>query len=145
MSNLDAFLRRTKIVATLGPATDDPAVMEAMVRAGLDVARIRFAAFVLSGLGAALGGLILAGRLGTGYPLAGSGMELDAIVAVVLGGTALSGGQGSVIRSVAGVLVLAIASNVLNLMEVSAFVQTFTKGLIVIIAILANQPRKALR
>lgn len=118
---------------------------ESARRAGLNVARIRFAAFVLSGLGAALGGLILAGRLGTGYPLAGSGMELDAIVAVVLGGTALSGGQGSVIRSVAGVLVLAIASNVLNLMEVSAFVQTFTKGLIVIIAILANQPRKAVR
>jgi ribose transport system permease protein len=118
---------------------------ESARRAGLNVARIRFAAFVLSGLGAALGGLILAGRLGTGYPLAGSGMELDAIVAVVLGGTALSGGQGSVIRSVAGVLVLRITSNVLNLMEVSAFVQTFTKGLIVIIAILANQPKKAVR
>lgn len=118
---------------------------ESARRAGLDVARIRFVAFVLSGLGAALGGLILAGRLGTGYPLAGSGMELDAIVAVVLGGTALSGGQGSIIRSVAGVLVLSITSNVLNLMEVSAFVQTFTKGLIVIIAILANQPRRAMR
>ena len=118
---------------------------ESARRAGLNVARIRFAAFVLSGLGAALGGIILAGRLGTGYPLAGSGMELDAIVAVVLGGTALSGGQGSVVRSVAGVLVLSIASNVLNLMEVSAFVQTFTKGLIVIAAILANQPKKPVR
>lgn len=118
---------------------------ESARRAGLDVARIRFVAFVLSGLGAALGGILLAGRLGTGYPLAGSGMELDAIVAVVLGGTALSGGQGSVVRSVAGVLVLSIASNVLNLMEVSAFVQTFTKGLIVIAAILANQPRKSVR
>jgi ribose/xylose/arabinose/galactoside ABC-type transport system permease subunit len=118
---------------------------ESARRAGLNLARIRLAAFVLSGLGAALGGIILAGRLGTGYPLAGSGMELDAIVAVVLGGTALSGGQGSVVRSVAGVLVLSIASNVLNLMEVSAFVQTFTKGLIVIAAILANQPKKSMR
>jgi ribose/xylose/arabinose/galactoside ABC-type transport system permease subunit len=118
---------------------------ESARRAGLNLARIRLAAFVLSGLGAALGGIILAGRLGTGYPLAGSGMELDAIVAVVLGGTALSGGQGSVVRSVAGVLVLSIASNVLNLMEVSAFVQTFTKGLIVIAAILANQPKKPVR
>jgi len=118
---------------------------ESARRAGLNVARIRFAVLVISGLSAALGGIILAGRLGTGYPLAGAGMELDAIVAVVLGGTALSGGQGSVIRSVAGVLVLSITSNVLNLLEVSAFVQTFTKGLIVIVAILANQPRKALR
>lgn len=118
---------------------------ESARRAGLNVAHIHFAALVISGLSAALGGIILAGRLGTGYPLAGSGMELDAIVAVVLGGTALSGGQGSVIRSVAGVLVLSITSNVLNLLEVSAFVQTFTKGLIVIVAILANQPRKAKR
>ena len=57
--------------------------------------------------------------------------------------TALSGGRGSVIRSVAGVLVLSLASNLLNLLEVSAFVQTFTKGLIVVAVILANQPRKA--
>ncbi|MFC3226375.1 ABC transporter permease [Marinibaculum pumilum] len=112
-------------------------------RAGVNVARIRFLAFTLSGLSAGLAGLILAGRLGTGYPLAGTGLELDAIVAVVLGGTALSGGRGSVIRSVAGVLVLSLASNLLNLLEVSAFVQTFTKGLIVVAVILANQPRRA--
>ncbi len=118
---------------------------ESARRAGLSVARIRLLAFVLSGLGAALGGLLLAGRLGTGYPRAGVGLELDAIVAVVLGGAALAGGRGSVVRSVAGVLVLSIASNVLNLMEVSAFVQTFTKGVIVVLAILVNQPKKAWR
>ncbi len=115
---------------------------ESARRAGIDIARIRFAAFVLSGLSAGLAGLLLAGRLGTGYPLAGSGLELDAIVAVVLGGTALAGGQGSVVRSVAGVLLLSVASNILNLLDVSAFVQTFIKGLIVIAAILANQPRR---
>lgn len=112
-------------------------------RAGVNLPRIRFLAFLLSGLFAALAGILLAGRLGTGYPLAGSGLELDAIVAVVLGGTALAGGRGSVIRSIAGVLVLSVASNLLNLMEVSAFVQTFTKGLIVVAVILANQPRRA--
>lgn len=111
-------------------------------RAGVNVARIRFLAFLISGLFAAFGGLLLAGRLGTGYPLAGAGLELDAIVAVVLGGTSLAGGRGSVIRSMAGVLVLAVASNLLNLMEVSAFWQTFTKGLIVVAVILANQPRR---
>ncbi|MDX5360057.1 MAG: ABC transporter permease [Alphaproteobacteria bacterium] len=116
---------------------------ESARRSGIPVARIRFLAFVISGVFAAAGGLVLAGRLGTGYPLAGSGLELDAIVAVVLGGTALSGGRGSVVRSVAGVLVLAVASNVLNLLEVSAFVQIFVKGVIVIAAILANQPRRA--
>ncbi len=85
-------------------------------------------------------GLILAGRLGTGYPLAGAGFELDAIVAVALGGTALAGGRGSVIRSLAGVALLAIMSNALNLLEVTAFVQMLIKGLVVIVAILLNQP-----
>lgn len=115
---------------------------ESARRAGIDVSRVRLACFAVSGFCAALGGLLLAGRLGTGYPLAGSGLELDAIVAVVLGGTALSGGRASVIRSIGGVLVLAIISNALNLLEVSAFVQMFVKGAIVVAAILVNQPRR---
>lgn len=110
-------------------------------RAGIDVGRIRLLCFVISGGTAALAGLLLAGRLGTGYPLAGTGLELDAIVAVVLGGTALAGGRGSVIRSIGGVIALTIISNVLNLMEVSAFVQLFIKGVIVVVAILVNQPK----
>jgi ribose/xylose/arabinose/galactoside ABC-type transport system permease subunit len=64
-------------------------------------------------------------------------------VAVVLGGTLLSGGRGSIWRSLAGVLMLAVLSNTLNLMNVSAFVQMFVKGLVVIGAILLNQPRRA--
>lgn len=116
---------------------------ESARRAGVNVARIRLLCFVISGGFAGLAGLLLAGRLGTGYPLAGSGLELDSIVAVVLGGTALAGGRGSVVRSIGGVLALAIISNVLNLLAVSAFVQMFIKGMIVIIAILLNQPRRA--
>lgn len=112
-------------------------------RAGINVERIRLAVFVISGATAALAGVLLAGRLGTGYPLAGNGLELDAIVAVVLGGTLLSGGRGSIWRSLAGVLMLAVISNVLNLLGVSAFVQQFIKGVIVIVAILLNQPRGA--
>src|SRR5690606_27573422 len=87
---------------------------ESARRAGINVERIRLLVFVISGATAALAGLLLAGRLGTGYPLAGSGLELDAIVAVVLGGTLLSGGRGSVWRSLAGVFMLAIISNILN-------------------------------
>ncbi|MGE0238496.1 MAG: ABC transporter permease [Parvibaculaceae bacterium] len=112
---------------------------ESARRAGIDVEAVRLACFICCGFCAALAGLLLAGRLGTGYPLAGTGLELDSVVAVVLGGTALAGGRGSVIRSVGGVLVLAIVSNLLNLLEVSAFVQMFLKGLIVIAAILAHQ------
>jgi ribose transport system permease protein len=132
-------LTRTRFGYHLVAAGGSP---ESARRAGISVARIRLAVFVVSGVTAALAGLLLAGRLGTGYPLAGNGLELDAIVAVVLGGTALSGGRGSVIRSIGGVLLLACISNLLNLLEVSAYLQTFIKGLIVILAILINQPRK---
>jgi ribose/xylose/arabinose/galactoside ABC-type transport system permease subunit len=132
------FLTRTRTGYWLSATGGNP---ESARRAGIDIGRMRLVAFALSGLSAAVAGLILAGRLGTGYPLAGAGLELDAIVAVVLGGTALSGGRGSVVRSVIGVLVLSITSNLLNLLEISAFVQMVFKGLIVIAAILANQPR----
>ena len=64
-------------------------------RAGIDVERIRLAVFVISGATAALAGLLLAGRIGAGYPLAGNGLELDAIVAVVLGGTLLSAAEAA--------------------------------------------------
>lgn len=117
---------------------------ESARRAGISVERVRLAVFIISGATAALAGLLLAGRLGTGYPLAGNGLELDAIVAVVLGGTLLSGGRGSIWRSLAGVLILAVLSNVLNLLGVSAFVQQFIKGFVVILAILLNQPRGAI-
>jgi len=111
-------------------------------RDGIDTARIRLIVFMISGLSAGIAGILVAGRLGTGYPNAGAGFELDAIVAVVLGGTSLAGGRGSVLGTVAAVFVLGIASNILNLMEVSSFVQLLVKGLIVVVAIIANQPRR---
>lgn len=115
---------------------------ESARRAGIATRRVFVIAFALSGLSAALAGLLLAGRIGVGFPLAGAGLELDAIVAVVLGGTALSGGRGSVPRAIAGVVLLAVISNLLNLMQVSGFAQTALKGMIVVVAILVNQPPK---
>ncbi len=114
---------------------------ESARRAGVDVSKVRLLAFMLSAIGATLGGLLIAGRLGTGYPNAGSGFELDAIVAVVLGGASLAGGRGSVAGTVAAALLLGVISNVLNLLEVSSFVQTFAKGLIVVGAIVAMRTR----
>lgn len=118
---------------------------ESARRVGLATDRVRLAAFVLSGFSAGLAGLLIAGRIGTGYPNAGTGYELDAIVAVVLGGTSLAGGRGSVAGAVAAALVLGCVSNILNLMQVPAFVQMVAKGLIVIAAILANQPKSRAR
>jgi len=132
------LLRRTRfglrLLATGGDA-------DSARRAGVDVGRIRLLAFVLSGVGATLAGLLIAGRLGTGYPNAGQGFELDAIVAAVLGGASLAGGRGTIAGTVAAVLLLGVISNVLNLLEVSAFVQTFAKGLIVVGAIVATRVR----
>lgn len=116
---------------------------ESARRAGVPVERVRLLAFVLSGVGAVLGGMVIAGRLGTGYPNAGQGFELDAIVAVVLGGTSLAGGRGSIAGTVAAVLLLGVISNTLNLLEVSAFVQTFAKGAIVVAAIVATRAGRA--
>jgi len=130
------LLRHTRFGLRL-LATGDNA--ESTRRAGVDVGRVRWGAFVLSAVGAALGGLLVAGRLGTGYPNAGQGFELDAIAAAVLGGTSLAGGRASIAGTLGAVLVLGVIANVLNLLEVSAFVQTLAKGLIVIGAILATR------
>jgi ribose transport system permease protein len=115
---------------------------ESARHAGIRTQRLIVLSFVMNGLLAAIAGLILVGRIGTGYPNAGSGLELDAIVAVVLGGTSLAGGKGSMIASALAGLVLGLISNILNLLEISAFVQMAIKGLIVLAAVLANQPPK---
>jgi ribose/xylose/arabinose/galactoside ABC-type transport system permease subunit len=112
-------------------------------RGGVDPGSVTLFAFLASGLSAGLGAVLVAGRLGTGFPHAGTGYELDAIVAVVLGGTSLAGGTGNVIGTLAGAMALALISNVLNLLQISAFLQIFLKGLIVIAAILLNQPPAA--
>lgn len=115
---------------------------ESARHAGVRTQRLIVSSFVMNGLLAAIAGLLLVGRIGTGYPNAGSGLELDAIVAVVLGGTSLAGGKGSMIASALAGLVLGMISNILNLLEISAFVQMAIKGLIVLAAVLANQPPK---
>jgi ribose/xylose/arabinose/galactoside ABC-type transport system permease subunit len=109
-------------------------------RAGINTHGVKLFAFVISGVSAGLAAVLVAGRLGTGFPNAGTGYELDAVVAVVLGGTSLAGGAGNVICTVAAAFVLGLISNTLNLLQISAFVQILVKGLIVIGAILFNQP-----
>ena len=118
---------------------------ESARRAGVDVAaRAPVAPSCSPGSAPALAGLLVAGRLGTGYPNAGQGFELDAIVAVVLGGTSLGRRARHDRRHVGGGAAARRRSRiVLNLLEVSAFVQMVVKGLIVVAAIVANQARPA--
>jgi ribose/xylose/arabinose/galactoside ABC-type transport system permease subunit len=111
-------------------------------RAGIGVGRVTAAAYVICGALAGIAGLVLAARLGSGYTGAGAGFELDSIVAVVLGGTALSGGRGGVPGTVAGVVLLALIANMLNLLGISPFTQRVVNGLIIIAAIAIYTARR---
>ncbi|MBS3651725.1 ABC transporter permease [Pseudaminobacter sp. 19-2017] len=115
---------------------------ESARKAGLNLFSLTRIVFLVSGLCAGVAGLLVAGRLGTGFPNAGNGLELDAIVAVVLGGTPLKGGRVSVLGILGAVLFLGVLNNLLNLLQVPAFTQIVVKGVIVIIAILADRPGK---
>ncbi len=110
---------------------------EPMRLSGVRVERYKFLAYTLSGLAAAVSGLVLSSRLMSGQPNAGVGFELDAIAAVVLGGTAIAGGRGSVVGTLIGALTLGVLNNGLNLMSVSPYTQKVLKGLIILFAIYA--------
>jgi len=102
---------------------------------GIPVNRVKVTVFVISGMFAALAGLFTVSRMGIGDPIVGEGFELDSITAVVLGGTSLFGGVGGLTGTLAGVLVLGMVNNMLNLLKVSQWYQQLVKGLIIIIAV----------
>lgn len=96
-------------------------------------------AFVISSLLSALAGLVLIARVSSAQPTAGIGDEFSAVGAVLIGGASLSGGAGTVIKTLAGVLILGMISNGLNLLQVNPFYQYVVKGLIILFAILMDQ------
>jgi ribose transport system permease protein len=93
----------------------------------------------MSGFFAALAGIIITARLSSAQPTAGQGYELDAIAAVVLGGTSLAGGLGSIMGTVVGALIIGILNNALNLMNVSSYYQLLAKGVVILIAVLIDR------
>lgn len=102
---------------------------------GLPVERSIMIIYTLSGLMAALGAIALFSRVTTASPVLGAGYETNAILSVVVGGTTLKGGKGSVLRTVLGTLLIILMSNCLNLLGVSSFMQNMVKGLILVVAI----------
>jgi ribose transport system permease protein len=102
---------------------------------GLNVNRIKMLVYTLGGGLAGVAGLILAARLGAADPKVGVGYELDSIAAVVIGGTSLSGGRGSILGTVLGCLIIGVLNNGLVLMGVSDDWQLVTKGLVIIVAV----------
>jgi ribose/xylose/arabinose/galactoside ABC-type transport system permease subunit len=117
---------------------------EAATLAGLSVARIRILAFLLLGLAAGLGAVLQAGQLASVAPSAGVGLELEAIAAVLLGGTALSGGRGSVVGTAVAVLFLASLRSGLDISGVSSFWQQVVTGTVLVVAVGFGQARKQL-
>ncbi|WP_067621493.1 ABC transporter permease [Alicyclobacillus acidiphilus] len=109
--------------------------------AGIKVKRYLVWVYVACGVLAALGGLVLTARLGSAESTAGTGYELNAITAVVLGGTSLLGGEGSVIGTLIGALILGVIDDGLNLLNVNSFWQDAVTGLIILIAILLDRKK----
>ncbi|HAK45603.1 MAG TPA: ribose ABC transporter permease [Spirochaeta sp.] len=105
---------------------------------GIRVDRIKTSAYVISSGLAGFAGIIMANHLNVGEANLGSGMELDAIASVAVGGTSLAGGRGGVVGTVIGVIIIGILNNFLNLINVPGYTQKIVKGAIIIIAVLAQ-------
>ncbi len=110
---------------------------ESAVRlAGIRVGYYKFAVYAITGFLCMLGGIISTSRTGVGSPIVASGMELDAIAAVVIGGASLNGGRGSAINTLLGVFILGMIGNIMNLLNVPSYPQQILQGIIIVIAVL---------
>ena len=108
---------------------------------GIDVIRIRFAVYVISAGLAGLAGMLLSARTGSALPQAGIAYELDAIAAVVIGGTSLSGGVGRITGTLIGALIIGVMNNGLDLMGIQSYYQQVLKGALIVGAVMLDQKR----
>lgn len=108
---------------------------EAAIYSGIRVDRIRIIVFMISGVMAAISGILLSSRLSSAQTNAGMGYELDAIAAVVLGGTSLAGGVGTIIGTILGALIIGVINNGMNMLSVPYFYQLIVKGIVILVAV----------
>lgn len=108
----------------------------AVTLSGVKTDIYKMAVYCIAGGLSAIAGIIISSRTGVGSPLVGTGYELDAIAAVVIGGASLSGGRGTALNTLLGVLILGLISNIMNLMNIPAYPQQVLKGLIIIAAVM---------
>ena len=116
---------------------------EAARFSGIKIKWVLFFPYILSGLMAAIAGVVLASRMFSGQPTSGTGAEMDAIAAVVLGGTSMSGGSGKMGGTVIGALVIGVLGNGLNLINVNSFWQLIVKGVVILIAVYVDYVKKS--
>ncbi|EIQ82327.1 UNVERIFIED_CONTAM: ribose ABC transporter permease [Streptococcus canis] len=110
---------------------------------GVKLNKVKLIIYTISGMMAAISGLIITSRLSSAQPTAGSSYEMDAIAAVVLGGTSLSGGKGRILGTLIGALIIGVLNNGLNIIGVSAFWQQVVKGIVILIAVLLDRLKVA--
>ena len=115
---------------------------EATRISGINTKKLKVLVYTLCSALGGLAGIITASKLGVGQPTAGSGFEMDAIAAVVIGGTSMKGGEGSMLGTLIGILIIGVISNGLNLLGVAQGPQKMVKGLIIVIAVIIDVVRR---
>jgi ribose transport system permease protein len=115
---------------------------EAARLSGINVAGVKLGVYVISGALAGLASLLLAARLSSGIPQSGQGYELQSIAAVVVGGTSLMGGRGSIGGTFVGALLIGVLYNVMNLLNVQSYAQEVVLGAVILVAVLLDELRK---
>jgi ribose/xylose/arabinose/galactoside ABC-type transport system permease subunit len=105
---------------------------------GINVKLVKLAVYVIAGFYTGIASVVLTSRLSAGLPQVGEGYEMDAIAAVVIGGTSLMGGNGSMIGTVTGVLIIGFINNGMDLLNVASYPQQIIKGVIIILAVLID-------
>ena len=109
---------------------------------GINVDRVKIGVYAVCGLLAALAGIIVTSRLSSAQPTAGMAYELDAIAAVVVGGTSLAGGRGRIMGTLIGALIIGFLNNALNLLDVSSYYQMIAKAVVILLAVLVDNKNK---
>lgn len=109
---------------------------------GINVDRVKIGVYAVCGLLSALAGIIVTSRLSSAQPTAGMAYELDAIAAVVLGGTSLAGGRGRIMGTLIGALIIGFLNNALNLLDVSSYYQMIAKAIVILLAVLVDNKNK---
>ncbi|MDP5291591.1 ribose ABC transporter permease [Oceanimonas sp. CHS3-5] len=109
---------------------------------GINVARVKMGVYAICGMLSALAAIIVTSRLSSAQPTAGTSYELDAIAAVVLGGTSLAGGRGAIMGTLIGALIIGFLNNALNLLDVSSYYQMIAKASVILLAVLVDNKNK---
>jgi ribose transport system permease protein len=112
---------------------------KATALSGINVNKIKVMVYAISGLTAALAAILVTARLGSAQPTAGMAYELDAIAAVVIGGTSLAGGRGRIIGTLIGALIIGVLNNALNMLDVSSYYQMIVKAVVILLAVLVDR------